>query len=334
MKSAPPSIQSTLIIGAGSVGLGIASCIASSTDWPLTLLTRTGRAASFADSGFSRSGIFGGVRIPAARFSACDNPSAVPLIAGRPFDLILVCTKSFDSEPAAESIAGTPGLFGPLTKIVLFHNGWGSTESFAGRFSRRQIFNARVITGFKRPDPVSVDITVHADDIRLGSLFYPDESDLLQELAAAISAGGIPAQVTNKVGHEIWSKMLYNCALNPLGAILNATYGALGDSAESRSIMNRVIDECYLVMKAAGNVTHWNDPDGFREAFYERMIPPTYVHESSMLQDIRAGRRTEIDYLSGAIVGLGQKHGIPTPVNALLCDQVRFLEQRSLRAEK
>jgi 2-dehydropantoate 2-reductase len=316
----------SLIIGVGAVGLGVASCIAASTDWPLTFLTRPGRDTALSYGGIKRKGIFGEAVTAPERIAVFDNPGKIP---GGPFDLILVCTKTFDSEQAAEMIKQNPSLFSPETKIVLFHNGWGSADPFVDRFSSKQIFNARVITGFKRPDLNIVEVTVHADDIRIGSVFFPADSIALAPLADAISAGGIPAKVTEKVGCEIWSKMLYNCALNPLGAVLNATYGALGDSPDTRLIMNRVIDECFAVMKASGNATHWESPDSYREAFYGKMIPPTYVHESSMLQDIRAGRRTEIEFLSGAIVRLGQQFQIPTPTNQTLVDQVSFLESRA-----
>jgi 2-dehydropantoate 2-reductase len=93
--------------------------------------------------------------------------------------------------------------------------------------------------------------------------------------------------------------------------------------------MERIIEEGFAVMRAEGHSTHWDDAEGFKEAFYQKMIPPTYVHESSMLQDIRAGRKTEIDFLSGAIVRLGKKHRILTPANELVCSQIKFKEAGS-----
>ena len=316
----------TLIIGAGAVGLGIGSCLAKSTDWPITFLTRPGGADSLRDTGINRFGIFGDHRAAAERYGVIEAIDAAP--PGQ-FDLILVCTKTFDSEPVAEQLAAHKSILGPDSKIVLFHNGWGTADIFAARFPRKKIFNARVITGFRRPDRSSVEITVHADDIRIGSIYYPESSPQLASLAQAISTGGIPAQISGNVSRDLWAKLLYNCALNPLAAILNATYGALGDSPHTRLLMDQIIEEIYQVMAAHGYSTHWDDAAGFKQAFYSTMIPRTYVHESSMLQDIRAGRKTEIDYLAGAVVQLGESKKVAVPANKFVFQQIAFIEDRN-----
>ena len=82
-------------------------------------------------------------------------------------------------------------------------------------------------------------------------------------------------------------------------------------------------------MRAAGFSTYWETAEAFLEAFYSAMLPPTEAHESSMLQDIRSGARTEIDALNGAVVALARKDSIPVPVNGLMCTMIRFLESRS-----
>ena len=81
-------------------------------------------------------------------------------------------------------------------------------------------------------------------------------------------------------------------------------------------------------MEAAGYESHWPDAETYLDDFYGRLLPPTAQHESSTLQDLRAGKRTEIDALTGAVVRLGEAHGVPVPVNRTLLAQVRFSESR------
>lgn len=122
--------------------------------------------------------------------------------------------------------------------------------------------------------------------------------------------------------------MLFNCALNPLGAIFNVPYGALAEQEDSRRIMDKVIHEVFRVMEAAGYSTHWASAAEYLEAFYGTIVPLAAKHCSSTLQDIQAGKKTEIDALSGAVIRLGKTQGIAVPCNEMLYNVIRFMEQR------
>jgi 2-dehydropantoate 2-reductase len=245
-----------------------------------------------------------------------------------PIDYVLVCTKSFDSPAVARTLSRAACCQPEACKIVLFQNGWGNFEIFTESIEPQRVFNARVITGFQRLSPGHVEVTVHADAIKIGTL-ADAEADLLAGLADRITQGGIPCQMTPTIAKDLWSKMLYNCCLNPLGAILEATYGSLGDSAAARSVMQGIANEVFQVMRAAGYTTHWDDVESFLRVFYDQMIPATYAHESSMLQDVKTGRRTEIDALNGSVVVLGERLGIETPYNRSMHDLVRFKEKQA-----
>lgn len=310
-----------LIYGGGAVGLGVASCLLKS-GVDTTILARPQTVAALKSHGLIRTGIFGDYMAPPESFRVVESLDAIDR---DPLDFILVCTKSFDSLIAAVDLANHPRIFGPPTTIVLFQNGWGNAESFTPLFESSRIFNARVITGFTRPRPNEVVITVHADAIHIGSLFGTDAAPLAP-LAEAIAGGGIPTILTDSIEKDLWAKLLYNCALNPLGAILDVPYGKLAQSPHSRAIMDAVIDETFAVMTAAGFHTHWPSADGFRSIFYARLVPDTALHRSSTLQDLRAGRRTEIDALTGAVLKLADKHRANTPVSRTLYVLIRFIE--------
>jgi 2-dehydropantoate 2-reductase len=194
-------------------------------------------------------------------------------------------------------------------------------------FGPDRVLAGRVITGFVIPHPGQVRITVHADAVTIGR-FDGQPAEQAERLANVLAAAGLPARQSLQVQAELWAKILYNCALNPLGAILGVTYGQLAASPATRSLMDRVIDEAYAVMQAKSLPRLIASPAEFRGAFYSRMVPPTAAHAPSMFQDIRAGKKTEIDALNGAVVSLGRSAGLATPVNEVLVGMVKFLESR------
>lgn len=310
-----------MIFGGGAVGLGIASCLLK-TGKDLSIIARENTVNTLQYKGLIRKGIFGEYHAEPHSFTC--STSLADLEADI-YDYILVATKSSDTHSTAKELAAHPSLFDKNTKIVLFQNGWSNAEKFYSFFPEEQIFNARVITGFERPEKNVVNVTVHADTVKVGSLVTSNLSSL-QLLCDSINDGGIPCEVSNSIEKDLWGKMLYNCALNPLGAIFNVPYGRLGESDHSRTIMKDIVKEVFLVMEKAGYSTHWNSPDEYLSTFYEKLLPPTAKHESSMLQDIRAGKGTEIDALNGAIVKLGEDMNIPLSINTVICHIIKFIE--------
>jgi 2-dehydropantoate 2-reductase len=104
-------------------------------------------------------------------------------------------------------------------------------------------------------------------------------------------------------------------ALNPLGAVLECSYGQLAENAGTRQVMDRIIDEIFLVAQAQNMPLNWNTPGEYRQYFYEKLVPPTAKHFPSMYYDMKAGKRLEIDALNGAIVRLAREKGVAVPVN-------------------
>jgi 2-dehydropantoate 2-reductase len=313
--------MNVLIYGGGAVGIGIASCLIRPGN-RVDILARPETVTALRSSGLLRTGIFGRVQAKPQMF---DCVTSLKEATGGPYDLVLVCTKSFDSAAAARDLAEQQDRIGPDARLVLLQNGWGNAEVFAVHFDTGRIYNARVITGFRRPRPNEVEITVHADAIHIGSLFAADLFPI-EPLCEAIRVGGIPCTSTESIEKDLWAKMLYNCALNPLGAILGVPYGALAESNTTRTLMNWIVEEVFAVMTAAGYHTHWREPKQFLNAFYSRLVPDTARHKSSMLQDIAAGKRTEIDALNGAVIQLAQARGLAVPYNLTVYNLIRFLE--------
>ena len=312
------------IWGAGSVGLGIASTLAR----PGERLRILGRdpitCQALRQEGILRTGLFGEHLVPPDQLSIETDPGC---LAADPPDWLLVCTKAF----ATESIART---FEPLskqlvdkTRLLLCQNGWGNEAPFLDYWPESRLFHARVITGFHRRGPREVEVTAHASPIALGSVSGAS-IDSLEALARRISDGGLPAECRHDMRAVLWAKMLYNCALNPLGALVRKRYGSLTANPTTRAIVEEVTHEIFRVLSAAGIEVPWPDATAYLATFHAELIPPTAEHESSMLQDLRAGRPTEIEALCGAVERLAASSGIETPVVSALALLVRVAEGR------
>jgi 2-dehydropantoate 2-reductase len=316
--------MNVLIYGAGAVGLGIASALLKA-EVKLSILARPDTVRTLKNFGLVRNGIFGPFKAKPDSFQSFSQISKV--VFSRPFDHILICTKSFDSLASAMDLHKHKFLFHSDTSIILFQNGWGNAEIFSRYFSKGSLYNARVITGFIRQKPNSVKITVHADAIHIGSLFSQNIHPI-EQLCNKISKGGIPCIPFLEIEKDLWAKMLYNCALNPTGAIFGVSYGKLSESKHSKWIMDEIIKEVYKVMGKSGYSTHIHTDKEYIKVFYDKLIPLTAEHESSTLQDLRAGKQTEIDALNGAVIQLGLQNKVYTPFNQMVYHIIKYLEQK------
>lgn len=310
-----------LITGAGSIGIALAALLRQAGQ-QVAIYARGETEVAIRSGGVHKTGLFGDLDFEAGDFLVSDDYGAFPRGS---FDFILICAKTMANDAISRELAAHRDLLKPEGKLVLFQNGWGNDGPYLRFFRREQVCSARVITGFQRLAPNVSRVTVYTSPILLGSLYHLDPSPL-EPLARAITRGGLPCEVTGEVGKALWAKMLYNCTLNPLGAIVGVHYGALGENPHSVAIMDETMDEIFAVMTAAGYSTYWPDAASYRKEFYARLLPDTYNHNSSTLQDIRAKRPTEIDTLTGRILALAEEHHIPVPVNTMLYRLVKTLE--------
>jgi 2-dehydropantoate 2-reductase len=140
-----------------------------------------------------------------------------------------------------------------------------------------------------------------------------------EEIAALFRESGIETALTGDIEKEEWNKLVVNCVVNPLTAVLKIRNNAIGSDI-LKEIRHAVIEECVQVGKAEG-VTF---KSGLKSDIDHGI--KGYQNYSSMCQDIMKGKKTEIDFLNGKIVELGNKHGISTPVNETLVGLIKFLE--------
>jgi 2-dehydropantoate 2-reductase len=239
--------------------------------------------------------------------------------------------KSWDTRDMTARVAP---LLAPDGRVICLQNGLGNLETATEMAGRSRVLGGRVIFGAEVPEPGRVRVTVIADPVLVGA---PDGNDAALDAEARrwaerFSAAGIPSRYTDRLIPELWAKVLYNAALNPLGALLGVPYGRLADDPDTRAIMDEVIDEAFAVARACGVTLAWATAMEYRQVFYGRLVPSTADHRSSMLQDLERARPTEIEAINGYVVRQGASHGVPVPVNATLARLVRARVRRAAEA--
>lgn len=253
--------------------------------------------------------------------------SKVDEISGEKIDIIIVTVKSFDTEEVIRQIS--PIVKGD-TLVLLAQNGYGNYEIAKRYLGNERVILSRIIFGARLIEIGTAEVTVFGDPIVIGQPDNAISEDKLIEISNIFNMAGLPTRVSRDVYKILWDKILYNCALNPLGALLECTYGDLANNEETRDIMNRIIDEIFTVAKANQIELNWNNPEEYRKHFYERLVPPTAKHFPSMFYDLKSGKRTEIDALNGAIVSLGEDKNIETPVNKTIVNLIKTREKLNL----
>ena len=308
-----------LVIGAGGVGIGLATSVASQGA-DISIYARGETAKAIKENGIKRCGLFTHYEI--REIPVYESYEEIPK---NHFDYIFICSKTTANEDIAENLNRNRNILKESTKIIIFQNGFGNDEHYLKHFTKKQVFSARVITGFTRPERHISEVTVYTEPILLGSL-QGENPDSLQEIADLITASGIKCEITTEVDKYLWAKMLYNCTLNPLGAILDVTYGQLTENPYTLDIMNSIIDEIFEVIKASPYETLWETPDEYRDIFYSKLVPDTYNHYSSTHQDIKKKIPTEIDSLNGKVIQLGKLNNVNVKTNEFIYNLIKAIE--------
>lgn len=308
-----------LVIGAGGVGIGLATSVASQRA-DVSIYARGETAKAIKENGIKRCGLFTYYEI--REIPVYESYEEIPK---NHFDYIFICSKTTANEDIAENLNRNRDILKESTKIIIFQNGFGNDEHYLKHFTKKQVFSARVITGFTRPERHISEVTVYTEPILLGSL-QGENPDSLQEIADLITASGIKCEITYEVDKYLWAKMLYNCTLNPLGAILDVTYGQLTENPYTLDIMNSIIDEIFEVIKASPYETLWETPDEYRDIFYSKLVPDTYNHYSSTHQDIKKKIPTEIDSLNGKVIQLGKLNNVNVKTNEFIYNLIKAIE--------
>ncbi len=278
------------------------------------------------EEGIEVSGIWGNFKVKLK--GAYERISEIP----RPdFDYVFLTVKSYDTKAAVEDIKS---VIQQTTVVICAQNGYGNYETAVKVLGNKHVALARVIFGAELLRPGEVKVTVCAGDIIIGAPRGTIPENRLSQIVDCLNQVGLPAKQSNKIFSYLWDKILYNCALNPLAALLEVNYGTLGDIPETRELMKAIVEEVFSVAQNQNIPLFWKSASEYLRHFYDNLLPPTREHYPSMLQDIQKGKRTEIDALNGAIVNLAKEANITTPVNAVITKLIKAKEQICKRRKR
>lgn len=147
----------------------------------------------------------------------------------------------------------------------------------------------------------------------------------VESVRALLESANVPVETHDRPDEVVWRKAVINAAINPLGALLDVPNGRLLELPDALIVQESVIKECVPVAAAKGIAL---DAVEMMEATRE-VCRKTAANLCSMLQDLRAGRRTEIDSINGAFARFGREAGVAAPYNELLARLVRAKEREA-----
>lgn len=310
-----------LVIGSGAVGIGLAaSMLSQGAD--ISIFARDKTAKAIKENGIKRCGLFTHYEFTSDEVNVYETYEEIPKDT---IEYVFITSKTTANDDISKKLNTHRDILKEDFKIIIFQNGFGNDAAYLKYFTKKQVFSARVITGFSRPQRHISEVTVYTEPILIGSLQHEDPKDL-QEIADMITSSGINCELTHEVDRYLWAKMLYNCALNPLGAILDVNYGKLTENEYSKELMNDIIDEIFEVIKASPYSTLWNTSNEYKEVFYTKLVPDTYNHFSSTHQDIQRKIKTEIDSLTGRVIQLGEEYNVDVTTNKIIYNLIKSIE--------
>ncbi len=239
-----------------------------------------------------------------------------------PHDLLIVFTKGPDTVAA---LGACTHLAGPGAAVLTLQNGLGHAGRIAAVLPTATILVGMTDWPADLRAPGEVASHGHGH-VRIWAADRADHA-VTHAVAAVLSGAGLNCTADPAVDVAIWEKVAFNAAMNTVTAVGRVTVGVLGDSADGRRLVGAVVDETLLVASAQGLAV-----DGGRvHAAVARAFAGHREHQSSMLQDVLAGRPTEIEMINGAIVQIAERVGVDTPVTRAMRDLVRLIDSAAGR---
>ena len=298
------------VVGAGAVG-GYFGGLLARAGAPVTLIGRPQFVEAVAKHGLFLDTLHfqESLRVQAS--------TEIQAVSGA--EIVLFCVKTVDNATTARSIAP---LLAPGALVLSMQNGVDNVE---------QIHAAAAIDAL--PSVVYVAASVpepgRVKHVGRGDLVVGPENEKTCRIASLFSRANIPCRISENIEGELWTKLVWNCALNAVSALGHAKYGQIAASGDAWKVVETAVYEVLAVARAAKiHPPGLEDP---KAALAGALKIASQMAEalSSTAQDMNRGKRTEIDSLNGYISRRGAELGVPTPVNQALYALTKLAEGRS-----
>lgn len=248
------------------------------------------------------------------------NATTNPADAG-PCDLVVLATKAMHVAQAAQALEP---LLRPSTPVLSIQNGLGGPETAAAVLGRERVM-VGVVGGFG----ASMRAPGHAHHngmelVRLGEFGGPI-TPRLKQVEDTWRSAGFRVKVFDDIDQLVWEKLICNCALSGPCAVSGLTTGELMADPDTAHLSAACATEAFQVARRKGVKLGFDDPVAYTREFASK-IPKA---RPSVLLDLMAKRRSEIDVINGSIPRVGKDVGVAAPVNEAITGLVRALERKA-----
>jgi 2-dehydropantoate 2-reductase len=298
------------VVGAGAVG-GYFGGLLARAGAPVVMIGRS----AFVEA-VKKNGLF----LDTVQFQETVQVQAsTELSAARGAEIVLFCVKTTDNATTARALAP---LLTSGALVLSLQNGVDNVEQIRAA-AGIEALPAVVYVAASVPKPGRVK------HVGRGDLVFGPKNEKTERVAALFSRANVPCRISENIEGELWTKLIWNCALNAVSALGRAKYGQVSASADAWKVVETAVHEVLAVARAAGiHPPGLEDP---KAALAGALKIATQMAEalSSTAQDLNRGKRTEIDSLNGYVARRGAELGVPTPVNHALYALVKLAEGRS-----
>ena len=309
------------IIGVGSIG-GIVLGALADTDVDIVCVSRGNTSANLSELGLVLHTPEGSIEVvPSERYLLVDsNSGPISEQIRNTCDIAIVCGKTVDNlslSQLASELVSENGC------VLTIQNGLGNAELLAHKVGRDRVIVGSITHAAWRNSEGEVH-WVGRGEIIFGPL---DERGhkYTDSILDVLNDAELNASKSDNIQQILWKKLLINVAINPVCSIAGVRNGALLEVKSLWQQAMQAMREAAIVARASG--VDLGDIE--LESYLREVVSISPKNRCSMLQDIMAGRETEIDSLCGAVVIRGEAEGIPTPCNAILHGLVKGIEKSS-----
>jgi 2-dehydropantoate 2-reductase len=298
------------VVGAGAVG-GYFGGLLARAGAPVIFIGRP----AFADA-VKQNGLF----LDTVQFQERVKVEAsTDLAAARGAEIVLFCVKTTDTAETARSLAKV------LSKdavIISMQNGVDNAQQIEAA-SGMKALPAAVYVAASVPAPGKVK------HVGRGDLVLGPQNEITERVAAVFTRGKVPCRISENLAGELWTKLVWNCALNAVSALGKVTYGEILASADAKQLLETTVYEVLAVARASGiQPAGLEDPKAALAGAY-KVAESMAATRSSTSQDMMRGKKTEIDSLNGFIVRRARELNVPAPLNHALFTLVKLAENNS-----
>jgi 2-dehydropantoate 2-reductase len=295
------------VVGAGAVG-GYFGGMLARAGAPVMMI---GRAA------FVEAVRKSGLRLDTVQFQELVHPeTSTEIAAAKGADIVLFSVKTTDTVAAAQELVKH---ISPHAVVVSLQNGVNNAEEIR-KASGIDALPAVVYVAASMAAPGKLQ------HLGRGDLVVGPSSERTERLANLFLRAHVPCRVTDNIEGELWTKLVWNCALNAVSGLGGVTYGEIIASADAKGLVEAVVREVLAVARANGIHPPGLDDPQVALAGAFQIAEQMSGTRSSTAQDMARGKHTEIDSLNGHVARLGEQLKVPVPVNHTLYTLVKLYE--------